>query len=224
MAAEARSNRLFSLIIAGIATLFIIAVVYLMSLLLGAVSGLEIAPQDFTRRHFLYRRLPLLHWRLTATTHPKLESCPSQIQPYLLPLKTETRWDLVSYSRATESSNSARAEILNHYVFNNQKWIHWTEQQPALAAILWPKVQDLAVRECYFAIPECFALAEKTQDATELSRQINALIQKTAGVRADYLKDRGYSAEAKECLEWGLAAGANDELQSRLNALNGFAP
>lgn len=119
-------------------------------------TGREFCPQTFELRSFSY-------WKNGFGPHNMDRAAPTNpsgnsITKYLLPATSTIRWDLVSgtYSKTNKEGDS---DILVKYleamnIASTWNLAKWSDDHPDLAAILWPKVQWLAVHNLYFAIPE----------------------------------------------------------------------
>lgn len=57
-----------------------------------------------------------------------------------------------------------------------EKWHQWSLDHPAMATALWPKVQQLALRELYVLIPDLFRIADEATSEPEMSAAIDALL------------------------------------------------
>ncbi len=74
------------------------------------------------------------------------------------------RWDLVNFRRDLQILTQwVKAAILtdilgdeNHAL--SESWKDWSVNKPKLAAILWPAIQQLAIHQAYFAVPNCLSV------------------------------------------------------------------
>lgn len=189
-------SRWIILLVGGCVIVVVLAVVLLF---FGRVEGREFAPSHFQTRSFSYLEIPLLKIQITPI---RRITRPSPLTAYLQtsgiiqpPPGQPTQWHLVEVHRAGALSSSADAELLTefleHYRFDSNgradlHWHTWSTAHPALAAVLWRKVQQLAQRELYLLIPELFRIADQASAADALARDIDAYLKTSyAGLISD---------------------------------------
>jgi len=193
-------SRLLILLVGGSVIVVVLAAVLLF---FGRVAGREFAPTHFQTRSFSYLEIPLLKLQITPIRRIT-ESSP--LAAYLQtagfvqrPQGPPTQWHLIEVHRAGSPTSLADAELLTefleHYRFDGTGradlyWHAWSTDHPALAAVLWPKVQRLAERELYLLIPELFRIADRASAADPLARAIDEYLQAGyAGLIADLRSD-----------------------------------
>jgi hypothetical protein len=177
------SGRRRNLFYSFFATLIVVCLVGLATLVSGHVRGREFSPSHFTTRSFRFWEIPLVHLQISPIRRvPE----PNNVANYLqakrhlkVPNNPPTLWHLVQLDRGISSSTFADAEILTSYLeltdTNNKfVWEEWSNSHPQAAAIFWPYVQQLAEKELYLLIPPLFALAEQNTDADSLRGNIDA--------------------------------------------------
>lgn len=180
-------SRLLILLVGGSVIIVVLAAVLLF---FGRVEGREFAPTHFQTRSFSYLEIPLLKLQITPV---RRITDSSPLAAYLhtagiiqRPQGPPTQWHLVEVHRAGSPTSMADAELLieflEHYQFDGSGrvdlyWHAWSTAHPALAAILWPQVQQLAERELYLLIPGLFRIADRASAADPLARAIDEYLQ-----------------------------------------------
>lgn len=155
------------LVLAGIGFLVLIA--------FGMVAGDEFSPDDFSRRHFDYIRIPGLNWVVRgieyhdittdfeknlgidgwiSTTSPKTWHLYREAQ-VLQPAECDARFLVEMLQKKSDS---------NEYQYF---WEQWTQEHPKLAKVFWPVIARMARDELYLAIPEIMQLAMQVDRRTE---------------------------------------------------------
>jgi hypothetical protein len=127
-------------------------------------SGTEFCPQTFETRTFNYYENYFGRYNMDRDI--PAPAC----GPKILALLNQTyiaspykRWDLVT-GQKSDAQRKDNAAILTQYLDMSTaktSWNleDWSAKQPAIAALLWPMIQELAVHEMYFAIPDLIGLA-----------------------------------------------------------------
>ena len=194
----------------------------------GLVSGSEFSPQTFCRRSFYYSRLPVYRLQLGRTEVNSLTgnlACSTLITSNITgAIPGKTRWDLIEYSVSGQPTAEGDAAILMKYLDaqddeGNAIWETWTKDNSALAKILWPVVQQLAIHRCYFAIPEIMQFARTKPTTSELSSLIAKVSQESAAVRAQAFLDADDPQSAQALVDWAISLKPSDalsELRARI--------
>ncbi len=167
---SSRSGRFWLVTVSGALIVFFLAgIVYF----LGQVQGREFAPSHFEIRRFSFTEIPLLRLQITPINRV---SETSGLQNYLStsslisrPGGQPTDWHIVELSRFGGGSTPADAKLLTDFLdtdtarystHSQRHWHQWSLQNPKHAAVLWPVVQKLALRELYVLIPSVFQIAD----------------------------------------------------------------
>lgn len=221
MTTQQKSNRIFVTVAAILGSLFLALVVVSVLSLLGRIDGSEFSPDTFAERGFGYSRLPLLHQRITKTSLGAASPCPTSIAQHLnVSLPPTSRWDLSRIHLGATSTSPYPASLLSQAVHEDPSWESWSSDQPKLAAMLWPTLQQLAQQECYFAIPRLLerfrGQTDATGDVSKLQSELDQACAEAAILRADYLRSQNDLDGAYRCLEWGKTHGSHPELEKRL--------
>jgi hypothetical protein len=163
------------LLLAGLILLAAIPIGMLILLMYGSVSGSEFSPDDFTRRHFTYQRIPWLDWTISGIEYTDVTTKLEQT------LKTEglidskkpasgaqKTWHLYRDSGVPDS-HACDARFLTTYLdfhdwdsktaTSTPFWLKWNEEFPQSAKIFWPTVADLARNEMYLIVPDVMRFA-----------------------------------------------------------------
>ncbi len=194
----------------------------------GLVSGSEFSPQTFCRRTFYYSRLPVFRLQLGRTEVNSLTgnlACSTLITSNITgAIPGKIRWDLIDYSVSGRPTAEGDAAILMKYLEardydGNSIWETWTKDNSALAKILWPVIQQLAIHRCYFAIPEIMQFARTKPTTSELSSLIAKVSQESAAIRAQAFLDANDPQSAQALLDWAISlkpSEALSELRARI--------
>lgn len=141
----------------------------------ASIQGTEFSPNSFQMRNFSYSRVPGTRLRLGATRLGAPWSVASTDVLKHLPIVTAPQqWHISRISNSQEPAFGA--EILvealqQRNADGNDFWGKWSFDNPKLAAILWPLVQQVAIHELYECIPEILEIAESSSDPASLEQQ-----------------------------------------------------
>ncbi len=213
-------SRLLILLLGGSVIVVVLAAVLVF---FGQVEGREFAPTHFQTRSFSYLEIPLLKLQITPVRRITQSS---PLAAYLQtagfiprPPGQPTQWHLVEVDRAGALPAMADAQLLTafleHYRFGTTGgadlyWHTWSTDHPVLAAVLWPKVQQLAQRELYLLIPELFRIADRATAADPLAREIDEYLKSGyAGLIVD-LRDAGKTEVAESLKQEAIADYPDD--------------
>jgi hypothetical protein len=196
--------------------------VFIATVTFGAVHGTEFCPQTFERRSYSYYEVPLIRLQVTGERHEDLTGDTAKsllADKHITPVTGgEVDWHVLAGSRGTSGRRPGDAGILMLYLDatedgSNFRWKHWSEQHKEAAAVLWPAVQQLAMRNLYVFVPDLFDLAKRIDDAATLKEQVDrALAQKLLYLARKQLS-RGNRDEARRTLD---EAAALDPLNPEL--------
>ncbi len=200
-----------------------LAILGLMTLILGNVHGEEFSPQSFCVREFSYYRFPIVRQRITATDLPTPAgtlACSPAISANLstgIGTNGPIRWDLAEHSIGANTSLRGEASILLTYL-RSPAWETWSTDKPKLAKVLWPALQELGIQRCYFAIPDLMQAAEGASTPEELKSEIARISLHAAELSARNYQSKGQTAESQEIATWGLKFGESPLLQGLVDS------
>ncbi|HUP81482.1 MAG TPA: hypothetical protein VM260_23225 [Pirellula sp.] len=84
-------------------------------------------------------------------------------------------------------------------------WDDWSFRNPALAAILWPIVQEVAVKDLYFCVPDLLRNADNHLDAQNLRRTLLIICTQAAQAKLKALAETNETKLESELRSWALA-------------------
>jgi hypothetical protein len=154
------------------------------TVIIGRVSGEEFAPSHFQSREFEYLELPYLRWQLTGVT--RSSTTPSIVR-YLVsqqlincPPGDPPQWQLARVSNGPYSDQTdveMLLTILRGTGGPGDDWEAWSVAHPAIAKLLWPRVQSLAQQDLFVLLPTVFKLALQSENGpafqTSLDRYLS---------------------------------------------------
>jgi hypothetical protein len=207
-----------------LAALALVLFVFLMTITLGGVHGMEFSPQTFERRSYSHYELPLIGVQVTAEKRDDLTTIAETFlttNKYITPPPKGAKeiWHTVVGSHGTRRLRRGDANILMQYLDaqdakTTHRWVKWSEDHPQLAKVFWPAVQKLAIRELYVFLPDLFELTKAHSDPVALKSALDAELVKRLLFLARRLQDREAHAEAINVLTDALAIDpTNKELQ-----------
>ncbi len=219
-----RPNWVWRFIIGAVVLLVVGGAAFLGILLTGQVAGAEFSPQTFMQRNFWYYRLPFVHLRVTGTHYDSMMGSKVAEADVVKNLTTGAtsagviRWDLCEYVIGGTPQTPGEAKILTLILreSNDQDenvWNEWTKENAVLAKLLWPEVQQFAIHDCYFAIPELMEQASAKPTESELKARIFKIAQAAALDKSKQLRAQGDDARAAEIASWGLSYGDDSALR-----------
>ena len=151
-------------------TLIVFAVLVLMTLIFGQVSGEEFSPDTFERRRFHYFQIPIVRFQVTGMKRRDqgigMADTVEDHAPNVDSAATVKTWDLVSSQRTGADKWLGDAKILCDLLTTEDTkraflWQTWSEKYPHLADRFWPVVADTAQAGSYILMPDLFELAGK---------------------------------------------------------------
>ncbi len=167
---------------------------------------MEFAPTHFQQREFSFFEIPLFHLQITPIRRSADRLATANYLRVNSLVTTHrgspTTWHLVSITRGITGATPADAQLLSTQLSlehgGDQYWRTWSVKHPQHAKVLWPIVQDLALRELYILMPPLFEIAQTEQTPSELQASINArlkreyasLIQDLRGAERNELADQ----------------------------------
>lgn len=177
--------------IIGSLVLFLIGFSYFWSNL--TLAGEEFSPELFQVRAFSYWRLPGTKLRLSATKIGVASSpCTKHILNHLKPVPTGITWQVITASQGN-ASDQLPPSVLTKYLYQKNPngdsyWDDWSFHHPKQAAIIWPIVQQAAMRELYVCVPDLLRAAEAGGEDNQLNVALKriclqaALVKQQAGM------------------------------------------
>lgn len=160
--------------------LFCVSVGSLFFVANSKIIGREFSPDLFQQREFTYWRFPGTKICIWAT---KLGTPASPCTKYILnSLKTSARlpeWQVLDVSRGSVTEQRGPSVLYSYLTSKNPNgdnhWDDWSFRNPNLASVLWPIVQQAALQDLYFCIPELMRSAEGGLNPAELNKELKIL-------------------------------------------------
>ncbi len=140
----------------------------------GRCSGEEFSPHDFTRRGFLYFRIPLVKLQVTPVYRSKRSSAlVGHLQSNKLVAATSRNWQLVSLHTGVADPYVADPMILCRYLDQRDAqydltWLKWSSDHADLAHVFWPVVARVARAGLYVTMPRLFETARAASQPEDL--------------------------------------------------------
>lgn len=199
-------------LVALLAVLGIAAVGTWMTLSFGSVYGVELNPETFQRRSFLYYEIPGLGWQVRKVE--RIDST-GKTEEFLqtnnhIPKKSkgEAVWHIVQAHRGSRSWDGDARILVNYFdakdSYSNPVWLEWSSANPKLAGLLWPAVSQLAMDELYIYVPEVLTFAESAKDARDaktFSTELNSRLGQAYHTAALRCQEAGNHEAAVEYLD-----------------------
>lgn len=177
-------------IVIAVAILFLFVVFLIGMYIPVEYSGTEFCPQTFQVRSFDFDRNGFGSKNMHRGTPSP--ACGVSITNHLQPAAGIIRWDLVTGERGSNTSKAGDSKVLVDYLQATNKTTtwgldKWTDENPGMAAKLWPRVQWLALNNLYFAIPDLIRYSQSgvTEDSFVKFAEHHTL--KAAVQQAQYL-------------------------------------
>lgn len=228
-AKQIRKRRQRQVLVAVVAAVVLVGFVALATLVQGRVSGTEFSPDTFQQRSFTFWEIPLVHLQISPIRRSgSVNSLTNYLKAKNLITSNSKQptWHLVELSRGAVSASPGDAEILVGYLDANgggtTTWRTWSNDHPKRAAVLWPRVQQLAKRELYLLMPDLFEIARQAESPEQLRQQLDRyVVAQYAEMIADLIEAEQIDI-AEGLLEEALEQAPEDprlqELRQRLPA------
>lgn len=164
-----------------VAVMMFSGVLYVTTTIFGHVSGVEFSPETFSRRDFLYYEIPLVRLKVTPimrSAHAGPVEDLVLAEKHITAAASAKTWDLVYIQKGAASiRQESEAQVLAFFLDATDHgsasvWAKWSEQNPTLAAELWPVVQKYAQSGLYLQLPPLFRLAREATSASELKQEL----------------------------------------------------
>jgi hypothetical protein len=185
----ARRDRIVKRWVTVGAALFVICVLFLILRIQGHVTGVEFAPSHFQQRRFSFYEIPLIHLQITPIR--RAAETPATANYLRINSLVQSQrgqpstWHLVSISRGLSGTTAANAQFLSAQLTlesgGDEFWRTWSIDHPQHAKVLWPIVQELALRELYILMPPLFEIAQIEQTPSELQASLQARLKRDLG-------------------------------------------
>lgn len=172
-------------------------------------------------REFSFYEIPILHIQITPirrTTrgNPTINQIRQKSLTVPRGQPADDQWDLVYLSRGLSGTTPADPKLLidqlqDYQSYDSNYWGKWNTSNPKQAAILWPIIQKLSVRELYVLIPSILEVARADLSPAELKTEIDALLIKEYKSLVEDMRQAGRSELANSLLSEAIADYPNDE-------------
>lgn len=194
------------------------------------IHGEEFCPQLFQKRGFSYWRIPGTKFRVSRTTLTPGVSPSSKDILQHLPASSQIDWHLSSAHQGVYSKEFGPKILIDFLQCNNADgvnlWDAWSFRNPTKAKLLWPLVQQVAVKEMYFCIPELLGISDATSDLNEFDKNLRKICLRAAKVKLKTLTGATNTANALQLRNWGQQLtgdfGEDKEIQELAAELKNF--
>jgi hypothetical protein len=201
------------------------AMLGLVLLLFGSVTGIEFSPTHFETRQFSVREIPWLQTQITPIRRVNSQSATARYliaQSLIQPTKgVPSDWHLVQLSRGGFEVSDSDAKLLTDqldlYVYTATSsssatsfWHQWSIDEPEKAKILWPIIQRLAIRELYILMPRLFSLAVDSKDKQTLQTSIDDYLRSSYAELITEMRDANRHQLADDLLAEAIADYPDD--------------
>lgn len=180
-----RSSLFIKVWVSLVCSVVVAAVLAVIILVQGRVSGVEFSPTHFQQRTFQFYEIPVIEQQITPITRttvnrPTLKLLRNGGFVQIAANRTQ-KWDLVSISRGLSSTIPADAELLamplREDVNSNNYWEQWIKKNPNNAKFLWGTIQKLAIRGLYLFVPPLLEIAQRDSGASDFRDKIYTQLQ-----------------------------------------------
>ena len=172
-----------------------------------AIHGEEFCPQLFQKRGFSYWRIPGTMVRVSQTTLTPSVSPSSKDILQHLPTSSQSDWHLSVARQGFYSKEFGPKILIDFLQCSNADgvnlWDAWSFRNPTKAKILWPLVQQVALKEMYFCIPDLLASSDATSDLNEFDKNLRKICLRAAKVKLKTLSDAKNTTNALQLRNWG---------------------
>ena len=182
-----------------------------------AIQGEEFCPQLFQKREFSYWRIPGTKVRVSQTSlTPGVSPSSKDILQYL-PAISQTDWQVTRVRQGAVAKDFGPTILIERLQTINADgvnfWDAWSFHNPKHAALLWPLVQQIAIKEMYFCIPELLANSEPGMDVKAFEKNLKRICLRAAKVKLKTLGDSKNTTNALQLRNWGqqLAKDFSDD-------------
>ncbi|MEQ1829340.1 MAG: hypothetical protein ABL921_25470 [Pirellula sp.] len=153
------------------------------------LQGREFSPELFQERSFTYWRAPGTRIRLSATSlSTPISPCSKYILSTLPTSTPSVTWKVIEASQGKNTYLHGPAILLKYLESKNANghnyWDDWSYHNPEFAKVMWPIVQQAAMQDLYFCIPDLMRAAENSRTTEELHKTLKLVCLRAAGHRA----------------------------------------
>jgi len=172
----------------------------------SSISGGEFCPQLFQKREFSYQRIPGTKIRLSKTSlSPSVSPCSKNILTHLT-AGNQIDWHVSTVQYGAVSQTLGPKILLSYLQSTNADgasvWDEWSFKNPPYAAILWPLVQEAAVQQMYFCIPEILRSVDTELNAKDFKNKLQRVCTQAAQTK---LKGLVESEATNSLRKWALS-------------------
>jgi len=183
----------------------------------AAIRGQEFSPHLFQNREFTYRRLPGTKIRISKTSlSPGISPCSTSVLTHLAP-GNRTDWHVAEIQQGATLQELGPKILIDYLKATDangaQVWDAWSFRNPAHAAVLWPIVQQVAIHDLYFCVPDLFRCASHGFDITKMKRELLVICLKSARTKLLEFTEKNDSQSISELRNWttSLVKEVDDE-------------
>ena len=172
----------------------------------SSISGEEFCPQLFQKREFSYQRVPGTKICISKTQlSPSVSPCSKNILTHLS-AGNQTDWHVSSVQYGQVSQTLGPKILLSYLQSTNADgasvWDEWSFKNPPYAAILWPIVQEAAVQQMYFCIPEILGSIDTELNTKDFKNKLRGVCTQAALTKLKAMVE----SEARNSLrKWALS-------------------
>jgi hypothetical protein len=203
---EKSTSRILYVMVAGVAILLLF---FLFSVSFSSITGTEFSPNNFQSRSFSYTRFPGTKMRLTSTKlGPSGSAISGDVLRYVRKLQGEPQWHVESVSGLETQSYPAAILIqcLSQRDSNGDDfWGAWSANNANAAGVFWPLVQQAAVAELYFLVPDLLNTAEMETEPQRLESEVLQQLANGAADRIEVWKASQDHLQIKKIRDWYVA-------------------
>lgn len=192
-------------------------ILYLVVRVQGRVSGVEFSPSHFQQREFEFWEIPWIHLQVSpikrTSSTPVAARYIRQKSLITVPSGPPTQWHLVSIARGLSFPRPADGQLLTQHLSLGSApgfWGQWSQDHPQAAATLWPKVQQIALRELYVMLPQTLELAQQLGDSPDFAQRMDEHIRNEYATMIEQARAAGQTDLAAELLAEARSDYPND--------------
>ena len=193
-----------------------------------SISGEEFSPQLFQKRKFAYRRFPGTKIRISNTKLSPASSPSSKSILSHLSSGVQTEWHVSTVQQGGYFQELGPKILIDYLQSTNADgsniWDAWSFQNPSLASVLWPIVQQVASRELYFCIPDLLRNADSQLDMNTMKKSLLIVCTHAAKAKLKSLVETKDTLSEEELRSWALSLtsdfGTDPEFQELRSELS----
>ena len=169
------------------------------------IQGTEFSPNNFQTRTFSYSRVPGTKIVLTKTAlGPAVSVTQTDVLKHLKTISGAPVWHVTTLAGRSETHpSSTLVEALKQTNADRADyWGAWSNANPSLATVLWPFVQQLALKEFYFPIPDLLEAAEDAKNPNDFEETLFEITAQAAITQCLDWKKTGDETAVNELINW----------------------